>query len=124
LNALDSEKPRFSERVIHHVGSRIMITRWQHFRASFFAAAGTILAIMASFILVAVWLPVINPGFFRVQTGETSCPTGFYVIGSILCIGLIVLGKVGSDRSLRTVNQYKEQNKNDGPNQQVEGIRR
>lgn len=102
-----------------------MITRWQYIWAAFFAAAGAILAIMGGFILIAVWLPVINPGFFRVQSGETSYPTVVYVAGTILCIGLISLGKIGSDRSLKNVNRYREQIKNsEEPNQQVEGIRR
>jgi hypothetical protein len=93
----------------------MMITRRQYIRASLFAAAGTILALVASFVLVAVWLPVINPGFFRVQAGQTSYPIRVYVIGTILCIGLIALSKIGSDKSLKTVNQYREQNK-DRPN--------
>lgn len=86
-----------------------MLTKAGYNRALFFAAAGTILAMMACFILVAVWLPAINPEKTRLTSGVVSPSPWWYVVGTVFSVCLMILGKTGSDRNNRIMKAYKEQ---------------
>ena len=94
-----------------------MITKRQYVRALFVHGAGAVLALLAAFVLICVWLPVIKGARFMADARMIP----FYVIGTLLCVGCIALAKIGSDRSTSVMIGYKTQkNESGGPNKSLD----
>jgi len=53
----------------------------------FLEATGIILAIFGAFLLVSSLMPLINPGFVKVNFGDEP----FISVGNIVCLGMAIL---------------------------------
>lgn len=65
----------------------------------FLQGIGLLLGLFGAGALVSTYLPIINPGHFRAQTGSEGQPVAVYIVGTVLAVVMMTLGLLISKKA-------------------------
>ncbi|HZR21693.1 MAG TPA: hypothetical protein VFE51_30705 [Verrucomicrobiae bacterium] len=72
--------------------------------------AAAVLALVGAFILVAAYIPLLNPGMFKVETGRVGEPLGYYLVVTPFPVVILVASWLLNRKAQRIKHQEASDN--------------